>query len=261
MLENPTPHADVNALLRELMQRVQAILGDRLLAAYLFGSLACGDFDRDSDIDVLVVTDGEISLELFLALQAMHARIAQGDSWWATQLEISYIPRNALRHYDPADAVHPHLDRGRGARLSMERHDYDWVVQRVTLREHGITLAGPAPETLIAHVSVDDLRGAVRTLLWEWVASMLDNPVQLSRRGYQSYIVLTVCRMLYTLEHGTVASKRAAAAWAQEALGERWAPLIERAWVGRSTPDSEARPDDLSETLDLIRHALGRSRQ
>jgi hypothetical protein len=42
---------------------------------------------------------------------------------------------------------------------------------------------------------------------------------------YQAYAILTMCRALYTLQHGTVVSKSVAARWAQEVLGERWAAL------------------------------------
>ena len=47
---------------------------------YLFGSLANGDFDRESDVDILVATRVELSSEQVDALKMMHTRIAQLDS-------------------------------------------------------------------------------------------------------------------------------------------------------------------------------------
>src|SRR2546423_4926058 len=102
------------------------------------------------------------------------------------------------------------------------RHDSDWIVQRYTLRERGITLAGPAPQSLIDPVSPDDLRRAMLDILHGWWALMLDDPAPLRRRGYQSYTVLSLCRLLYTLEYGAVVSKPVAARWAQETLDARW---------------------------------------
>ena len=148
-LKQLAPYPEVSALLQELLEDVPTILGNHLVGMYLFGSLTSGDFDQDSDIDVIVVTDEEISGALFSALQAMHARIYAGDSPWTIQLEVSYIPQHALRRYDPANALHPHIDRGRGEDLVMMQHDSSWVVQRHTLRERGIALAGPAPQILI----------------------------------------------------------------------------------------------------------------
>jgi hypothetical protein len=256
----PTPHAEVNALLGELLAGVREVLGGRFVGAYLFGSLACGDFDRDSDVDVLVATEGELPGEVFAALRAMHERVARADSPWATQLEVSYIPRAALRRRDPACAVHPHIDRGEGESLRLARHDEDWVVQRHTLRGRGVTLAGPDPRTLIDPVTPDDLRRAMSSMMW-WPAEILADPARISRRGYQSYIVLTMCRVLYTLRHGAVVSKREAARWASGESGTRWAALVGRAWEGRSRPREEASPEDVAETLDLIRYTVERGRE
>jgi predicted nucleotidyltransferase len=43
------------AALRELVERLQEKYGPRLVTVKLFGSKARGDFDADSDVDVLVV--------------------------------------------------------------------------------------------------------------------------------------------------------------------------------------------------------------
>jgi hypothetical protein len=90
---------------------------------------------------------------------------------------------------------------------------------------------------------------------------MLAEPITFKSRGYQSYIVLTMCRILYTLQHGAVVSKHAAADWAQASLGARWRPVIERAFTGRRMPQAEAQPDDADETLNLMRYTLARSQQ
>ncbi|HYN23503.1 MAG TPA: aminoglycoside adenylyltransferase domain-containing protein [Pyrinomonadaceae bacterium] len=256
---HPTPYADVNTVLLEILSGVQTILGSRFIGFYLFGSLASGDFDRDSDVDFIVVSEIEISPDLFSALQAMHARIATIASWCATQLDGSYISHHALRRYDPANAVHPHIDRGVGENLRMMQHDSDWMIQRHNLREQGLVVAGPGPQTLIDAVLPRELRQAVLDMLHSWLAPMIDDPAPLKTRGYQSYIVLTLCRMLYTLEFGTVVSKPVAARWARETLGERWAPLIEHARVGRQHPRLEAEADDVNATLDFVRYTIERS--
>ncbi len=253
-------YAEVEGLLRLFLEGVRATAGAQFVGAYLFGSLACGGFDRDSDVDILVVTEDEVSDELLKALQAVHERVAAYDSHWATQLEVSYIPRRALRRRDPSDATHPHIDRGAGGRLRPARHDSDWVVQRHVLRERGVALAGPPPDSLIDPVTREDLRRAMLDLLW-WPAEILEEPARISERGYQSYMALTMCRVLYTLEHGGVVSKREAARWACEELGGRWPPLIERALDGRSRPHQKANEEDVCETLSLIRLTIERARR
>jgi hypothetical protein len=245
-----TPYPEVNALLRRLLDGVRDALGPRFVGMYLYGSLAAGDFSPESsDIDFLVVTDDDLPGELFESLRAMHARVAADESKWATELEGSYIPRRALRRYDPRDARHPHVDRGRGG-LNLERHGADWVVQRHVLRERGVTLAGPPVETLIDPVGPGELRRGVRELLQNWWVPMLSDPARLRGSGYRCYAILTMCRMLYTFRHGAVVSKPAAARWALGALDGRWHELIRQALAWPGVP----LPDNLEVTLDFIRH-------
>ena len=265
-VDNPTPYPEVNRLLKELLESVQAILGNHFIGMYLDGSLTSGDCDQDSDIDFVVVTDIEISGSLFSALQAMHDRVATIDSWCAIKLEGFYISQHALRRYDPAYALHPNIELGKGKRLKMVQHDdaWDddaWAIHRYVLRDRGITLAGPVPQTLIDPVTPNDLRQAMLKILHGWAAQILNDPAQMKRRGYQSYTVLSLCRILYTLENGSVVSKSVAARWAQETLGERWVPLIEQTWEGRHNPGIEASADDVNGTLEFIRYSLKRSRK
>jgi predicted nucleotidyltransferase len=254
--ESPTPCADVNEILDLLLSNVREILGDQFVGMYLFGSLANGGFDRYSDIDVLTVTDNAISDDLFWTLQSIHTQIAAVENWYSDQLEVSYIPKQAMRRYNPHDNQHPHLDRGGGETLHLRKHDTDWIVQRYLLRERGITLAGPQPKSLIDPVSVDDLRQAMQPILFDWYAHFLDKPKPFGSRGYQSYTVLSLCRILYTLQMGDVVSKAAAADWAQKSLDERWSPLIERAWIGRQNSHLEPEAKDIKETLEFIRFVM-----
>lgn len=255
---HPTPYPDVNAVLYLLLSSLQTILGNHFVGMYLYGSLASGDFDpQSSDIDFVVVTTDELPNELLPTLAAMHARIAASGLEWAAKLEGSYIPQQALRRYDPAHARHPSFDLDEG--FGVSQHDIDWIIQRHILREHGVVVAGPAPQTLIDPVQLNEVRRAVLGILRGWWSQQLRDPARLHSRAYQAYAVLTMCRALYTLQFGTIFSKPVAARWAQEALGERWAALIERAltWRHDTLPDK----DNMNETLDFIRYTLERGQQ
>ncbi|MCL5996134.1 MAG: DUF4111 domain-containing protein [Chloroflexi bacterium] len=252
----PTPYPDVNAVLDALLAGVQTVLGDHLIGMYVHGSLANGDFDpQRSDIDLLAVTAAELPAEMLRALKAMHARITAGDLAWKTNVEISYIPQQALRRYDPAHHHHPAL-RADGS-FDVDGHGSDWVIQRYIIREKGYALVGPPPQTLIDPVRPDELRRAAQGILREWWAPQLDDHSHLLTSEYQAYAILTMCRSLYTLKHGTVSSKPVAARWAQQALEPRWAALIEQALAWRHG----AELGRLNETLDLIRYTLACSQQ
>jgi len=248
-MDHSTGHPDVDAALADLLEGVQATLGPRLVGVYLDGSLAIGDFsEHSSDIDVLVVTEDALPDDIVAALGAMHARLGAGATKWGSELEVAYIPQRALRRFDPDDNDHPCVERG-STEVYRERHEKDWIIHRYVIREHGIALAGPDPRTLIDPVGAHDLRDAVVSILHGWwlpapaCRRVLDNPF------YRCYAVLTMSRILYTLEYGIVVSKPVAAQWVQETLDERWAPLIAaaRAWSRDAAPD-------LDETLRFIHY-------
>lgn len=248
---NITPYPDIDALLGVLLSEVKTVLGRQFAGLYLHGSLASGDFNpKTSDIDFLVVTAEELPAGTISALEAMHARLGAGSLKWAPKLEGCYLPLHALRGDDPAGGPYPCLNEGR---FYLDRLGSDWVIHRHILREQGIVIAGPAPQTLIDPVRPDDLRRAVLGLLAEWWAPMLRSPdPRLHGGAYQAFAALTMCRALYTARHKTIVSKPAAGRWALEALETRWAGFIGRALAWQ--PGLEL--DSLNETLDFIRYTL-----
>ncbi len=86
---------------------------------------------------------------------------------------------------------------------------------------------------------------------------MLQNPARLLDHGYQPFAILSMCRALYTFQHGTIVPKPVAGRWAKDALGEEWASLIEQAllWQG------DAPFDHLDETLTFIRFTVEHSQR
>jgi len=251
----PTSYPDINSILHVLLSNVQGVLGDIFVGLYIYGSLASGDFNpQRSDVDFLVVTNGKLPESTLIALKAMHERIAASGVKWATKLEGSYIPGNALRRYDPARSWHPSFWNGK---FGVDHHRSDWVIHLHLIRERGIVVAGPHPSTLIDPIQPDDLRRAVLAVMNEWWAPQLDDPSRLRCDEYQVYAILTMCRMIYTLEHGEVASKSVAAHWAQDALVPRRPALIEQAIAWRPGQPF----DHLSETIDFIRYIMDRSKK
>ena len=251
---SPSPYPEVNTALNAVLSGAREVLGEHFTGLIVHGSLASGDFDpARSDVDVLIVTADALPDELLPRLAALHTRLAR-EYKWASHMEVSYIPRQALRRHAPPDVYHPAL-RIDGT-FAVDGHGSEWVIQRWVIREKGIVMAGPDPRDLIDPVSPDDLRQAQLELLHAWWAPQLEDPFRIRDSEYQAYAVLTMCRALYTLEHGTIATKPAAARWAQQALGPRWAALIGQAGQWRQG----ATLDVFDEVLAFIRYTLERSR-
>jgi hypothetical protein len=254
----PTPYPELNAVLRELVASVQAILGDTFVAAYLQGSFAVGDFDRHSDVDFIIAVEEELSDEQVQALQTMHGRIYGLDCGWAQHLEGSYFPKDVLRHTSQRGKPLWYLDNGS---RSLVRSDHcNTVVVRWTVREHGIALAGPSPATLVDPVSVETLRQEIFATIRDWGQQILDKPDPFNNRFYQTFIVLSYCRMLHGLHTGSTGSKRAGAEWAKATLDPSWIGLIDRTWDGRPNPALSVRqpadPEDFKSTLEFVQYII-----
>ena len=260
MRENPgpTPYPDLNAVLREWVESVRAILGDTFVAACLQGSFAVGDFDRHSDVDWVIAVEEELSGDQVLALQAMHERLYGHDCPWAQHLEGSYFPRDVLRDYSQRGRQLWYLDNG--ARSLVRSEHCNSVVVRWTVREHGVALAGPDPATLVDPIPVEALRQEILETIHDWGRQILSNPEQYNNRFYQSFIVLSYCRMLHSLHTGGTGSKRAGAEWAKANLDPSWIGLIDRTWDGRPNPAVSVRQPadavDFRSTLEFIRYSM-----
>jgi len=252
-----TPYRDVNIILHRLRTDVESILGEQFIGLYLYGSLSLGDFNPEtSDVDFLVVTKDDLPAETLAGLQAMHRAIAKSNLPFAQQLEGSYIPQIALRRHDPDHSTHPYINSHDShdeneITVRVEPHGSDWDIQRYIVREHGVVIAGPPPNTLIDPIPPEAIQAGVKTLLYGWWAEMLHSPL-LSEADYQAFAILTMCRMRYTLEHGTVVSKPVAAQWALSTLEPRWAWLIKWALAYPALPPR----DTIDEVRAFIRETM-----
>ncbi|WP_201366392.1 aminoglycoside adenylyltransferase domain-containing protein [Dictyobacter formicarum] len=253
----PTPYADVNAVLHDFAASLQALLGSHFRGMYLYGSLALGDFDpHSSDIDFIVVTDAELADDLFKGLQDLHERFDHSGSPWAGKIEAAYIPQDALQHTTATTACYPQVEKERP--LFKGPLEIGWSFQRHTLREHGVRVVGPNPHQLFAPVDQSDLWQAADAIARKEWLERVDDPDWLGwarQRGSQSFVVLMLCRFLYTLDTGGVASKLVAARWVQRALGKRWSVLIECALAGQHE-SGEAPDSDMQDTIALIRYTV-----
>lgn len=254
----PTPYLDLNSVLQELTGGVRAILGANFVGVYLQGSFAVGGFDRHSDVDFIVVTEKDLSEGEVKALQAMHKRVYGLANSWAQHLEGSYFPGSILRDYRRSGSRLWFLNHGSQS-LIQDDHCNTLVVRWV-VREHGVTLAGPPPATLVDPIPVNVLRAEMLATMRDWGYDILTDPDSYNNRFYQTFIVLSYCRMLHDIHNGFPGSKRAGAEWAKARLDPSWSGLIDRTWHGRPDPASSVRqpadPTDFQATLQFIQYII-----
>ena len=274
-----TAYPELNLVLERLLAGAQTALADNFVGAYLQGSFAVGDYTPYSDCDFIVVTQEDLTPGQLARLQALHKEIHRLPApYWRNGLEGSYAPAAILRAWsteprdppgeprdddwgDPGMSGAPplaypfwYLDHGSDTLVRSE-HDNSQVV-RWCLREKGVVLAGPDPATLVDPVSPAALKAEVRKTMDLCVSVGLE-PMHLV--AWQAFWVGLFCRILHTMETGTVTSKKAAMTWAEAALDPRWSGLIARARAlrkGHESAGAPADPGEVEATRAFVAYAI-----
>lgn len=81
----------LNGILKKFEQETKNIFGDKLNSIILFGSYARGDYDEESDIDILILAD--ISSEE-IANYREHIDTLCGDLLWEYGIVVSAIEKD-----------------------------------------------------------------------------------------------------------------------------------------------------------------------
>jgi predicted nucleotidyltransferase len=252
----PTPYPELNQVLDALVSDIQQILEQTFVGAYLQGSFAVGDFDQHSDVDFVIAIEDELTSPQVEDLQRMHERIYRLDSEWAKHLEGSYFPRQILRNQSEVGRELWYLDHGAH---SLVRSDHcNTLLVRWVVRQNGVALAGPSPQTLVDPISTASLKKEIFDVINNWGMQIIGDPTPYMNRFYQSFIVLSYCRMLHDLNRGYPGSKQEGAKWAKSVLDPSWSDLIDAAWDGRPDPARKVKepPDsqDFERTLEFVEY-------
>lgn len=223
-----TIYKDVNKVLHSLTKGIKSIFGSNVVGIYLTGSLSYGNFNpKSSDIDLVVVLYSPASRELLELVKKLHLQVERIHKQWAQRIECSYIPISTLQSILPPELPRPYV--GEGIFYPEASYGNEWLINQYLLYKHGIALIGQEFKTLIKPIDIIDVKKAcIRDLFQEWQPKIND-PLYLQNSHYQSYIILNMCRILYTVICNETASKKVSAAWVKKEFGTQWNNLIQAA--------------------------------
>jgi Domain of unknown function (DUF4111) len=249
MASPPRDDPRIAGYLDELVDRVGARLGERLVGVWLFGSAALGDFDaRRSDLDVQAVSASPLSTgeRSELAQDLSHERLPCP----VRGLEFVLYAREGLEgEHGPAFSLNLNTGPRMTHRASLDPEDDPrfWFVLDVAIgREHAVALAGPAAREVFPPLPRALIVASLRqALAWQHA----NDP-----SGAQ--VVLAACRACAWARDGRWLSKGAAAQWGREHLGVPGA--VDVALARRADP---TRPvvaaKDVEAVLAAAERALG----
>ena len=199
---------DVEETLEAFRAGLHEILGDELVAAYVFGSAVTGDLSpASSDVDFLVVTERPLEDGRVRRLSELHRDLAARYAWGG-RLEGGYAARDQLRPWGldgPIAALEP------GRPLEAGVPSTHGPGNMLAIREAGRALAGPPGAEILPEVDARTLERGIRGYLEELLAH--------GRAGEEPEVhelasrTLDVARCLYTLAHRRPSTKTEAAQW------------------------------------------------
>lgn len=222
---------DVNEILSRFLNSIQEIFHENLIGIYVTGSLSYGDFSQNnSDIDLVILLKNKVSEKEMRALKKFHERFENDFPKWAKRLECSYIHMNMIHRRKPPKEPRPYFNEG----IFYEKAPYgnEWVITQYELWNFSIPLFGPAFNTLIKQIEISDVQKACIDYLfqeWELKVAAYYNKNYFQDGHNQSYAILQMCRILYTVICGKFGSKKEAASWVKNNFAPEWRNLIEAA--------------------------------
>jgi predicted nucleotidyltransferase len=240
---------------------VRDVLGDGVVGAYLHGSAVTSGLRNDSDLDILVVssrrtTDRERRVLIDALLPISRSR---GETTGRRNLEVTVVARPDVQpwRYPPS----MELQYGDWWRREFEAGEEPWTspnpdlaVLLTAARAASVPLFGPSITEVLDPIPAEDLRRAMHDVI-PGVVDDLEDDVR--------NILLTLARVWFTLETGTIAAKDIAADWVIARLPEGRGDALRRAraayigdeddsWEGEAVADARADADAIVTAIRAI---------
>ena len=245
---------DLSALLRAMAGDFPLMLRGNLVGIYLWGSLTYDEFDETcSDVDLVCVTrrdmdDREFSeLDLWFKKQDEHNR-------WVGRIDMRFvIDGELLDRSSRCCGFYPYT--GRLVRHGSDANPFIWM----NVGQSGITLWGNDARLIAPHVSDQCLNDALLLELDYLKEALAANAGDRSDTAFRhnAYAALTVCRILYSAYHRTLASKNRAYEWAMGKVAPAWRAVIQTARDNRLKNAGSTTPQLEHDAMRFVEFATG----
>lgn len=246
--------------IRKASTTLHSILGDSLLAVYLYGSAVSGGLRPQSDIDLLAVveeglTEGQRDdlLTALLRLSGRHPAAPEGPR----SLEVMVFRQPDLTAAAcPARAEFVYgewlRDAFEAGDKPMPAHHPEHTLILAQARREAMSLIGPSVDNLLPEVPLNYVRQAICDALPALMVGL---------RGDERNVLLTLARMWRTVRTGDFVAKDAAAVWAIPQVHARDASTLDyarRAYLGEIADDWSDRNDAAERLAGHLRdHVTG----
>lgn len=246
-----TQFPEIDDLINQLSNSIKTIFASELVGIYVFGSLVVGDFDPiRSDFDLLVIVSEDISPRQLDNLKIMHASFVKRHPEWDDRVEVTYVPLKGMQNFKTQSCGIARISPGEP--LHFRSMDKDWLMDWYAVRNYGQKILGANIEEVVPYISLKEFKDSLKSFLPNWLLSAK----QANHIGYQSYIILSLCRSLYVFVYSRQISKKQAGIWACT-IFPQWKYLIENALEWHGSADKTRNVESRKNTEDFVKFMIG----
>lgn len=223
---NITKYPAIDLVINDFSTNLLKILKEKLFGIYLTGSLSYGDFVLErSDIDLLVVVKDKLDINEIELIRNLHKDIEDKYPSWEERIECSYTPIYMLNEILPPKEPRPWI--GSGVLYPEAPYGNEWIINSYLLQEYGIPIYGKQyKELLTKPIDILEVQKACVRDIFKEIELKIKYKEELYDSHIQSYTVLNICRILYTVFNAKVGSKVVSAKWVKEVFAPEWSSLI-----------------------------------
>ncbi len=236
---------------------MKEMLDSMLVGVYLYGSAVKGGLRIDSDVDILVVTNGSLSeksrRDLTKRLMRISGKIGNTDAMRPLEVTVISQKDTVPWHFPPRrEFMYGEWLRGQFEKgeIPGPTCDPDLAILLVQARKDNVNLFGPEAEEVLEPVPMADVRRAIKESLPGLIASI---------KGDERNVILTLARMWQTAATGEISSKDQAAQWVIPLLSEEHAALLDMAqkgYLGEQVDKWEGMEDEISSLVNHMKESV-----
>lgn len=240
----------VKTIINELKMDLIETFLTKITAIYIHGSIVTENFRaKSSDIDYLVLLSNELDEIEVETLKEIHRSLVSKHGHWGKKLEGSYVLRSEVLNENPP--LKPRLYYN-DMFLRYEVYGLEWIFEQYILKNYGVAIYETDSKVFFKEISPDTIKEASMNLLMrEWLPKIKNTDYNWTNE-YLVYGVLSVCRLIYSIETGSIKSKLDSASYVSSIYDE-YAEVIKKSSDWNNGDDFEYKEDTRNFIAKVIR--------
>ncbi|MGH0431756.1 nucleotidyltransferase domain-containing protein [Bacillus hominis] len=234
-MENRVKHAlpvEVQQLMEQYIAELKEIFSDeKIVGVYIYGSIALGAFHIEtSDVDFVTVISDSMNEAEKQQIIELHKKLRK--STLGKRMDGMYIPLADLGKYNDEMDEYVYCAEGKADVGYWDINAVTWW----TLKNQGITVTGKEVENLPFQIQWDDVVNTMKYNVEHYWSEKAKRPYLFFIEEWVESAVVTMGRILYTLENKTIVSKDRGLQYMLELYSHKWEPLLREVERMRHNP-------------------------